>query len=167
MKKLVFTLFMASLTLGVFAQVDSASMPPYKRFPTLPPFKILMVDSTNWYAKENLPKKKAVMVMIFNPECEHCKHETEELIKNIDKFKNIEIVMATPRDFSEMKEFYGHYDLKRFKNIHVGRDMNYTLPVFYDIRSLPYLAFYNKKGNLIDTFEGTLPMDKVLAKFDQ
>src|SRR5690348_3282393 len=132
MKKLVFTLFMASLTLGVFAQVDSTSMPPYKRFPTLPPFKILMVDSTSWYAKDNLPKKKAVMMMIFNPECEHCKHETEDLIKNITKFKNIEIVMATPRDFSEMKEFYGHYDLKRFKNIHVGRDMNFTLPVFYD-----------------------------------
>lgn len=167
MKKLILFLVIAIPALGASAQTDSTSLPPYKRFPTVPPFRILMTDSTSWYDKADLPKKTAVMIMIFNPECDHCKHETEEIIKNIDKFKNIEIVMATPRDFSEMKAFYGHYDLKRFSNIKVGRDTKFTLPVFYDIRSLPYLAFYDKKGNLIDTFEGSMPVEKVLAKFNQ
>jgi thioredoxin-related protein len=167
MKKLVFTLLIVSAALGAIAQSDSTTLPPYKRFPTPPPFKILTTDSTTWYTKNDLPKKKAVMIMIFNPECDHCKHETEEIIKNINKFKKIEIVMATPREFESMKQFYGHYELKRFKNIHVGRDMAFTLPVFYDIRSLPFLAFYDKQGKLIDTFEGSMPIEKVLAKFSQ
>jgi len=111
MKKLACILLTLMLAFSAVAQSDSASLPPYKRFPTPPPFRILMNDSIAWYTKADLPKKKAVMIMIFNPECDHCKHETEELIKNIDKFKKIEIVMATPRDFSEMKAFYGHYEL--------------------------------------------------------
>ena len=160
-------MIIALAAFSAMGQTDSASLPPYKRFPTPPPFKILMTDSTTWMTKDDLPKKKAVMIMIFNPECEHCKHETEEIIKNIDKFKKIEIVMATPREFSTMKDFYAHYELSRFKNIHVGKDMAFTLPVFYNIRSLPFLAFYDKKGNLIDTFEGSMPIEQVLGKFNQ
>jgi thioredoxin-related protein len=74
-------------------------------------------------------------------------------------------VMATPMPFTKMKEFYIHYDLKRFKNITMGRDVSYMLPPFYGVRTLPYLAFYDKSGNLIDAFEGSLPIEKVLEKF--
>jgi thiol-disulfide isomerase/thioredoxin len=167
MKKLVFVPLLTLLALATFAQTDSTSIPPYKRFPTVPPFKILLVDSTTWLTKENMPRKKATMVILFSPDCDHCKHETEQLISEIDKFKKIEIVMATPLPFDKMKEFYGLYDLGRFKNIHVGRDVNFILPVFFAARSLPYLAFYDKKGNLIDAFEGSLPIEQVLEKFKE
>lgn len=33
------------------------------------------------------------------------------------------------------------------------------------MKSLPYLALYNKKGNLITTFEGTTRIEKVLEAF--
>ena len=49
--------------------------------------------------------------MMFNPQCEHCQHETEELIKNIDKFKNIQIVMATSMPFDSMLVFRERYQL--------------------------------------------------------
>jgi hypothetical protein len=73
--------------------------------------------------------------MLFSPDCDHCKHETEELIKNIDKFKKIQIVMATPMPFDKMKEFYAHYDLQRFKNITMGRDISFILPPFFNVRT--------------------------------
>lgn len=167
MKKHILLPLLILLTLSAFSQTDSTSLPPYKRFPTVPPFKILLTDSTTWLTKENLPAKRATMVILFSPDCDHCKHETEQLLSEIDKFKKIEIVMATPLPFEKMKEFYGHYDLGRFKNIHVGRDVNFILPVFFDARSLPYLAFYDKKGRLIDAFEGSLPIEQVLEKFKE
>ncbi len=64
-----------------------------------------MPDSTSYFTKEDLPKKSAVMLMLFNPQCDHCQHETEEIIKNIDRFKNIQIVMTTSMPFDAMKEF--------------------------------------------------------------
>ena len=39
------------------------------------------------------------MLMVFSPDCEHCQHETEEIIKNIDQFKKYQIVMATLHAF--------------------------------------------------------------------
>lgn len=102
--------------------------------------------------------------MLFSPDCDHCKHETEELIRRIDDFSNVQIIMATPMPFDKMKEYYQHYKLGRFKNIRMGRDANFMLPVFYGIRSFPFLAFYNKKQELISVFEGSMPMDQILAE---
>ena len=155
-------LFMQS----AIAQSDSLQ-PPYKRFPTYPPVKLLLPDSISFYTKADLPKKAAIMLMLFNPECEHCKQETEDLISKIDRFKNIQVVMATNTTFSRMLAFRETYQLAKYKNIIVAQDTHYFLPTFYMIRNLPFLAFYNRKKELISVFEGSLPMEKVLLEFEK
>lgn len=163
MKKLLAVFAFVFAAVVAFAQNTTA--PAYKRFPTLPPLKILLTDSTTWYTKTNIPAKKATMVVVFDPECDHCQHETEDIVKNIDKLKDITIVMASPAEFSKIKSFYSKYNLKRFKNIVMGRDTGFVLPTFYKISNLPFMAFYNKKGDLIDAFEGNLSIPKILEKF--
>lgn len=165
MKKLL-TILTLFTTISAAAQNQTQPQPYYLRFPTVPAFRILLTDSTTWFAKEHLPHKKPVLIMVFSPECDHCKHETEQMLAHIDDFKKIEIVMATTLPFEEMKTFYDNYDLQRFKNIRVGRDVNYLLPVFYNISSMPFMAFYDKKGNLIDVAHGSLPVEQVLKKFE-
>jgi thiol-disulfide isomerase/thioredoxin len=150
-----------------FAQTDSANMPPYLRFPTVPPIKILKVDSTTYFTKDNMKKNKATIIIIFNPGCEHCKHETEQIIKNIDDFKDVQIVMTTPQSFAEMKDFYKNYNLGKYPNIVVGRDEHFTMPTFYSIRSLPFLAFYNKKQKLISVHEGNMPVPKMIEEMNK
>lgn len=168
MKRILYTLLAGMLFLQAAAQADSlAPPPPYKRFPTPPPFRLLLTDSVSWFSKENLPEKKATLVMVFSPDCDHCKHETEEIINHMEEFKKITIVMATPAPFEKMKEFYIHYDLPRFSNMIVGQDISFSLPVFYNMRNFPFLAFYDKKGKLIDVFEGSLPVEQILKKFEK
>ena len=164
MKKIILFLLFAA-TIKCFGQTESEA--PYKRFPTLPPLNLLLVDSTTKFSEKDIPKNHPVFIILFSPDCDHCQKETEELIDNIDKFKKIEIVMATMLPFDKMKTFYEFNHLERFKNITVGKDIQFILPTFYRIKNLPYLAFYNKKGKLIDTFEGSLPIPKVAAIFNQ
>ena len=147
-----------------FSQTDSLPEAPYKRFPSIPPFKLLLTDSSTYVTKDDLEKKKSVMIMLFSPDCEHCKHETEDIIKHIDAFEKIQIIMSTTLPFDKMVDFYNKYDLKRFDNIIVGKDVNYFFPAFYDIRNLPFLAFYNKKKELISVFSGALPVEKVIEE---
>ncbi len=177
MKKIFLLCIVISIGLFSFSQSDSAkksssstqheevTLPPYKRFPTVPPLKLLLLDSTSYFTKNDLKKNKPVLIIVFNPDCEHCKHETEEIIKNIDSLKNIQIVMATIMSFDLMKSFYENYDLKRFQNIIVGKDVQYTLPSFYQMHFMPYLAMYNKKGNLLATFEGSMKMEDLIHTF--
>ena len=105
--------------------------------------------------------------MLFNPQCEHCQHETVELTKNIDKFKDILVVMTTSMPFDSMLQFREKFNLAQYKNIIVAQDANYFLFGFYMSHYLPFLAFYDKKRELISVFEGGLPMYKVLKELDK
>lgn len=163
-------LLLAIITLGTLiasAQNDSTKLPAYKRFPTLPPVKLLLTDSVGHFSKENFAKREPVLIILFNPDCEHCQKETEKMLDSIDHFKNIQIVMATMMPFDKMIAFYKHYKLADYKNIVVGQDTQYFLPVFYMVSNLPYLALYNKKGELITTFEGAVPIHQIIEEFNK
>jgi len=164
MKRIIFAVPSLAFYLAGFAQNDSIPEAPYKRFPTPPPFRLLLTDSSTYFTKDELAKKKAVMVMLFSPECEHCRLETEEIIQHIDAFEKVQIIMSTTLPFGKMAAFYTNYNLKRFDNIIVGKDINYLLPTFYNIRNLPFLAFYDKNKKLISVFEGALPIEKILEE---
>ena len=166
MKKIILSLVSVLFVLIAFSQNDSIQ-PPYKRFPNFPPVKLLLPDSSSYFTKQDLNKKSPVMLMVFIPHCELCQHETEELIRNIDKFveKDIQVVMATSMLFDSMMAFRERYQLVKYKNIIVAQDPNFFLPSYYSLHNLPFLAFYNKKKELISVFEGSLPMTAILEIF--
>lgn len=163
MKKTATILICLIISSISFSQSDSI-LPPYKKIPVFPPVKLLLPDSVSYFTKADLPKKSAVFLMLFNPDCNHCRHETEEMIKNIDQFRDIQIVMATMMPFDQMIAFRDEYKLADYKNIVVGRDIQYFLNTFFMIRNLPFLAFYDRKKALISANEGSMPIEKVLAE---
>jgi len=149
----------------VSAQANDVNQPAYLRFPTIPPFKLLKVDSVHWLTKDDIKKNKDVLIMFFSPSCEHCKHQMQDMLADFNKFKDIEIVMATYQPFGEMKEFYSFYHLADHTNIKMGRDEGYILPPFYKMQNLPYLALYDKKGNYITHFEGNQKVATLVNAF--
>jgi len=152
-------------TIMTFSAARSQALPPYQQYKTIPSVRLLSADSTGWELKAKLQKNKPVMMMIFSPECDHCKHETEELIKNIDKFRDIQIIMATPLPLKEMAAFAAHYKLHQYSNILVGKDYAFALPSYYNIKNLPFHAFYNSNKQLISGFEGSMSVPTILKIF--
>lgn len=166
MKKIILLFIVAFSFVSVFSQTDNIALPPYKRFPTLPPIQILLSDSSTIYTKAKIPHQP-VLIIVFNPDCEHCQHETEELIAYKNQLKNVQIIMITMDALWKMKAFISKYKLHRFTNMVVGKDVNYILPAFFAIDNIPYIAMYNKKGNLITTHEGTMPVKKIIGIFNK
>lgn len=156
----IFFIIIASIT--AFSQ----QKPMYLQQRTPPPAVLLLADSsTKWQLKARLQKDKPLFILFFNTECDHCQHETEQLIKNIDKFKDIQIVMATTKSLTDMKTFIAQHKLNKYPQITVGRDVAYIMPSFYEMKNLPYLAFYDKNKKLISTFEGALGIEGILKIF--
>jgi thioredoxin-related protein len=153
-KKLFVILFIA-IGFCAQAQTDSTKA-PYQRFPFIPPFQLLKLDSTTWLTKEDLRKDQPLLLMFFSPDCDHCQHQMEDMLKEMDAFKNVQIVMATAQPFSMMKAFYEKYQLARYPNIYIGHDTKYILPPFFHMRQLPHLSLYNSKGDLITTYTGNV-----------
>lgn len=155
---LAFTVKLAS------AQTLPPDSPSYKRFPSIPPFTILQTDSTN-LTKDNLKHHQPTLIMYFSPDCDHCKHQWAEMEKNMKELKKYQIVMVTYQPFNEMVDFYNEHKIAGYPNIKMGRDTKFFLPPFFKIKSLPFQALYDKKGELITTFEGNVEVGKVLAAF--
>src|SRR5580658_1733133 len=133
MKRFFSILLISACCIIAHAQQTTAPdlQAPYLRFPTLPPFNLLKVDSTTYLTKDDVKKHHQTIVMFFSPTCDHCKHQTNDILEAGDKFKNIEIVMATYQPFNEMKDFYEHYHIADHPNIKMGRDEKFVLPPFY------------------------------------
>ncbi len=53
---------------------------------SLPPFKMYRSDKTIFNAAES-PKTKPVVLIYFDPDCEHCQKLMKELFQKIDAFK--------------------------------------------------------------------------------
>ena len=69
--------------------------------------------------------------------------------------------MASPIDFAAIKKFYIDYRIADYPNIIMGRDPSYFLGTFFHIRSFPALFVYDKKGNFVKAFDGSVPVERV------
>lgn len=159
MNKIIILLFFFIKIATGFAQKDTAAL--YLRFPVIPSFKINNVADSSYFTKSNLQKKKPVIIILFSPDCEHCQVATKELIKKIDLFQHVQILMVSSLDYDIIKKFYQEYNIHHFPVITMGRDAGYYLGTFYRVTSFPSVFVYNKKGDFIKTYSGHLPVDEI------
>ena len=150
------------ISLAGRTQAADTTQPFYKRFPTITPFQILLSDSVTLFTRAQLAKETATAFIIFSPECIHCQEEAEALFAKKDQLTGIQIVMITMNAFPAMKEFIAKYRLNEVPNLIIGRDINYLMPAFYQFRNLPFHAMYNKHGNLLSTFEGSISITQLI-----
>jgi cytochrome oxidase Cu insertion factor (SCO1/SenC/PrrC family) len=154
-------LFFILFSIGKIATAQTDTSLLYLKFPTVAPFTIIKVPDSTKFTKADLKKKKAVLIMGFSPDCEHCQHETEQLLAHIDLFKKVQIVMITPLDYKYILEFYNKYELAKYPNITIGRDPIWFIGNFYGIKNFPAIYLYNKKGKFVQAFDGSVPVEKI------
>ena len=146
---------------SLHAQASFDTIPPYKKDNHIPPFKILKIDNT-WFSNEQLPKKDYTIIIYFAPDCGHCQHEIKEIIKNYDKFSKVNFVWVSFKSLPEITEFYTKYEVAKYPNMIMGRDIDYKLPSFFRVKFTPFVAVYDKKGIFVKAFEGGAEMKDLL-----
>lgn len=162
MKNLSFLAAFLLVALSASAQPLSDTIPVYKRFPELPQFTIMRLPDSTRFTREDLPRKKPSIIMLFSPDCEHCKHAMHDLLAKYDEWKNAELVLVSSLDFEHIRKFYDDYQLSKYSNIVIGRDGSFYLGSFYKIRSYPSLYVYDKKQKLVTEFLGKINPDDLL-----
>lgn len=148
----------------VYSTTVSAQLPeaPYLKNPWIPNFMILKEDSASWFSSKDIKAKVAVVFLLFNPDCDHCKAQTALLTRNMSKLGNTEIIMSSYQPLFKLKEFSKQYNLSHYPNIHIGRDVKFFFGPFFQIRSAPFVAVYDKDHSLVKTFEGGAKIDSLL-----
>ncbi|BFG71685.1 hypothetical protein KACHI17_25660 [Sediminibacterium sp. KACHI17] len=162
MKKIFFTLLVSLTGLMSYAQNSSEDQPPFLKTKKLPEFTILQTDST-WFTKQELPASDFTIIVYFSPDCGHCQHEAKEMMAVMDSLKNSFILWVSYREMADIKGFAQEYGFFNHKNLKVGRDPNYGIPSFFQVKYTPYVAVYDKKGNYIKAYEGGVEMPELLG----
>ncbi|MEN9598268.1 MAG: hypothetical protein RL596_579 [Bacteroidota bacterium] len=161
MKKTGSIITLLFLTIYSFAQSPIDTVPPYKKNPTIPDFKILQTDST-WFAKKDIKPYEYTVIIYFSPDCGHCQYEAKEIVKNIDSLKNILFIWVSYRDFKDIKKFYRQYNLDALPNMVMGRDPQYFIPSFYQVRYTPFIALYDKNQHYLTSWDMGVEISELL-----
>jgi thioredoxin-related protein len=141
LRSTLFTLLLFIVSLGCNAQAASGKIAPFQ----------IRLTNGQQYTSSQLAAGPVVLIY-FSPDCEHCQNFTKDLIKNYSVIANKQVVMEM------LKPFVKNYSLSNYSNIKVGTEgTSYIVQRYYGIRSFPYIAIYDKKGNLVKTYEGEQP----------
>jgi peroxiredoxin len=166
MKKCYLFVLLMITTAITFAQSIEAD-PVNKQRPYIPAFNLLSLNDSTIHINEKLKKNKAVMIILFDPDCEHCFNFAKELVKNRKKFSNAQVIMSSFGSLPQIKSFYKKTGLSQLSNLIIGQDNVYFFASFYKISKYPFAALYNNNHKLISAYEQTIDvkqMAQILAK---
>lgn len=107
------------------------------------------------------------MVIFFAPDCSHCQHMMYDLKPKLKALKNIQVIMIANTlhyDLRALREFKRDFGLKDYANITIGTEGDsYTVVNYYAIRTTPYIAIYDSKGNISTYFDKVVPVETILG----
>jgi thiol-disulfide isomerase/thioredoxin len=140
----------------VSAATAEDTLKPYQRYTGLPAFNILEMDSTTVFNTYNIPKGSVTALMLFSPDCKHCKRTIDALCKSMDSVSDVHFYLVTAyHSMTDIKKFYEEHHLSRYKNVEVvGMDYEFFYFTYYKTKFVPDVALYDKNKKLITLIEG-------------
>lgn len=166
MKSWILCLLLACSVTSVLAQHDPPppdmrewakdTVAPYQKEPVVPVFNIRLMDSVTIFNTYNIPKGNPVAIIIFDPECKHCKYTLGNLMKGMDSVSDVQFYLVTPtHSMTLIRNFYTEHHMGEHKNIRaVGRDYEFFCFSHYRARTIPDIALYDKDKKLIKFISG-------------
>ena len=143
--------------ISLFSTLNLSSQP-------IPPFK-MTVANNKVFDIESLPKGRPLILIYFDPDCDHCQKLMSEMFKNINQFKKAEIVFATFKPVTELDSVWKKYNVGKYPNVKMGTEnVTYYLRLYYDVTTLPFTALYDKKGNLNYSYRKETPVSDLIAR---
>lgn len=130
----------------------------------IPAFSVKDING-NSVTQNDIPEGNKVLVY-FNPECEYCQMEMEELSQINEKHKDINWIMFTDKSLKEIKQFAQKYNLDKEDNIRWCNDPKSEVYFKFAMTGIPYFLGYNSENKLVHRSTGAIKIEKVLADFD-
>lgn len=127
----------------------------------LPPFNVLLTDSTTLINSEKFDLGKPIVLFYFSPFCPYCKAQTEEIKQDIKSLSNIQFYFLSPFPVNQIKDYDEKYGLSANKNIIVAQIRDSSFTKFYHIPGVPYMAVYNDQKKLTEVLLGKVSIDDI------
>jgi len=156
--KQVFGIFIVFM----FCQCKQYSLTPVTG-DLMPSVDVLLMDSTTVFNTSKMEGKDSYVLVFFEPDCPHCQKEIESVLKDIGAFGNTKFCLLSVSSFSEIRNFYKHYDIGRYANVIVGKDTAAGYAKYFGIRTVPHTSIYASDRSLKKVFDSSVDSKKLIA----
>ena len=127
----------------------------------LPELKIWRSDGV-FLTDNDLKNDANLILMLFNPTCEHCEEMGRMLRDNIGLFKQSNLVLvAAPGMGSYLDYFINTTQTETTEKMQIGVDSSGLINQTFLYKSLPQINIYNKERKLEKIFFGIVPVDSL------
>ena len=123
----------------------------------MPAFNITKTDGSRLALKDVTGK---VMIVFFNPGCDHCQREAKLLSDNKDVIKDYQVYFISPEPLDSISKF--SYDYKLIEpNVHFGQgDGPAIINAVGPINTVPTIMLYDNQ-TFVARMEGEISIEKL------
>jgi peroxiredoxin len=158
MKKLLWIVFVVSLV--------ACSKPERKQTETvattpndLPNMVITLADGNTVEAKKLSGK---TVLILFQPDCDHCQHEARKIGENITAFRDHAVYFVSASSMDEIKAFANDYKLAGIPNVIFGQTTTTSVLDNFGPIQAPSIYIYSQSGKLTKRFNGQTDIGEIL-----
>lgn len=124
----------------------------------LPAMTITSLDG-NQFSARNLKGKN--IIIMFQPDCDHCQREAKQIGENINAFKDYQLYFVSSATREELQKFASEYILDKFSNVHFGStSVNDVINTYGQIET-PSIYIYDDR-KLVQKFNGEVEISEVI-----
>ena len=130
-------------------------------FVRTPNISVTLIDNSTFNISDT---RKNLSIIFFNPGCNHCENEAEEISKYRNKLSTSEILMVSlsPRD--SIKAYAKRHKLEGIPNIHFATDSLAKATILFGVQSIPTTFIYGSDGKLRKRFNGEVSIKALLKE---
>lgn len=167
MKNTVLLSLTVCLSLTTAPLVSAADMISYdvtpstwhKAPPRLPDLPLTTTQGTQTNARTVEGK---VVLVLFQPDCDHCQREAEAIREHLDAFQEYTLYFVTYAEMADIKQFAQDYQLDDQSNIFFAfAEVQPIVDTFGSVPT-PSLYIYSDEQQLVKAFEGETAIENVL-----
>lgn len=128
---------------------------------TLPSMRFTGTDQQP-LSNKDIPKGKALMLVYFRSDCDHCQHTAQQLRKSAASYP-LTIWMVSAEPIPTLQTFESMTGLYEADNLVMMQDHSQSMHTWFDFSKLPFIVLFDKQGKQRKTFE-ELPAPATVKK---
>jgi hypothetical protein len=124
----------------------------------LPKMPITLMDGSIIKAQDL--KGKNILVL-FQPDCDHCQHEAEQIQANLASFKGYALYFVSSASQTDIEKFAADYKLKNEDNIYFGMTSSENVIDNFGPIQAPSIYIYSDQ-KLVKDFNGQVDVSVII-----
>lgn len=103
-------------------------------------------------SNKDIPKGKALMLLYFRSDCDHCEHTAQGLKATARQYP-VTIWMISAEPIPTLRTFEDMMGLYDIGNLRIMQDYTQSMHRWFEFTKLPFIVLYDRNGKQLATFD--------------